>query len=319
MRPAVPANLFGVGFGLCGLAQMWSAVLGEARGHTFWPVATAWLLAAAVWLVTLVAYVAGARSSRPVRALLAHPVQGPFTALAAIVPMLLGVALARYDRPAGEAVFVAGLMLTVCFGSWISAQWIVAETRLAQWHPGYSLPTVTGGLLGAAGSAELGHRTLSHVMFGYGVACWVALGSILLLRLFTQAPLPDALSPTMAIEVAPPVVAAQAWLTLNGGRLDLVAAALAGHALLMVLVQVALVPVYRRAPFGPGYWAFAFSCTATVTLGIRWLDIQRVPGRTPLTWLAALAVTAVVAFLAGRTVCALMHGTLLTRPAIPTD
>jgi hypothetical protein len=33
----------------------------------------------------------------------------------------------------------------------------------------------------------------------------------------------------------------------------------------MLLVQVRLIPLYRRAPFGPGYWAFSFPLAAAVT------------------------------------------------------
>nr|WP_168515685.1 hypothetical protein [Streptomyces sp. S1D4-11]QIZ00775.1 hypothetical protein HEP87_52480 [Streptomyces sp. S1D4-11] len=84
----------------------------------------------------------------------------------------------------------------------------------------------------------------------------------------------------------------------------------------MVLVQFALIPLYRRAPFGPGYWAFAFSYTAAVTLGIRWLIVEQVPGRHELTWLLVAAVTAAMALLAARTVLAVRHGTFLPRQPV---
>ncbi|MEU1598502.1 TDT family transporter [Streptomyces sp. NPDC005708] len=310
----MPANLFGICFGLAGLAQMWTTVhdLGETAS---WPGVALWLVTAAIWLGTVLAYVKRLAVRYAWRAELAHPVQGPFVSLAAIVAMLLGVAVADYERPLGEGVFVAGLILTVGFGSWITAQWIINDMRLAQWHPGYTLPTVTGGLLAAASSARLGHRTLAYVMFGYGVLCWVLLGSILLLRLATQPALPAVLLPTLAIEVAPPVVAGNAWLTLNGGTIDALAAGLAGHAGFMVLVQFALIPLYRRAPFGPGYWAFAFSYTTAVTLGIRWLIVEHVSGRHALTWLLVAPVTAAMALLGAHTVVALKNGTFL--PQVP--
>ncbi|WP_433445964.1 TDT family transporter [Streptomyces sp. CA-142005] len=306
----MPANLFGICFGLAGLAQMWTTVheLGETAQ---WPGVALWLVTAVVWLVSVVAYAQRVVARHVWRAELGHPVQGPFVSLAAIVPMLLGVALARYQRPLGESVFLAGLVLTLGFGSWITGQWITNDMHLAQWHPGYVLPTVTGGLLAAGASASLGHRSLSLVMFGYGVLCWVLIGSIVLLRLVTQPALPDALLPALAIEVAPPVVAGNAWLTLNGDRVDALAAGLTGHAVFMVLVQFTLIPLYRRAPFGPGYWAFAFSYTTAAGLGIRWLMAEQVRGRHELTWLLAILVTAAMALLAGRTVLALRRGMFL--------
>lgn len=99
----LPANLFGICFGLAGLAQIWTTVheLGETAQ---WPSVALWLVTAAVWLVTVFAYAQRMVARHALRAELAHGVQGPFVSLAAIVPMLLGVALAGYQRPLGEGV-----------------------------------------------------------------------------------------------------------------------------------------------------------------------------------------------------------------------
>jgi anti-anti-sigma factor len=59
------------------------------------------------------------------------------------------------------------------------------------------------------------------------------------------------------------------WFAINGGRVDILAAVLAGFVALILLVQVRLIPLYRRAPFGPGYWAFSFPFAA-VTYGLHW-------------------------------------------------
>ena len=127
--------------------------------------------------------------------------------------------------------------------------------------------------------------------------------------------LPTPLLPTIAIEVAPPVVAGNAWFVLNGGRIDAVAAGLAGYAVLMVLVQLRMIPVYRRVPFGPGWWAFSFSYAAAFTLAVNWLAAERVPGRSG--WIVGLlaVLTAGIAALAVPTVRRLMRGSYLPVPA----
>lgn len=51
------ANLFGLPFGLCGLAQCWSAG-NTLFGLQAWPAVTFWVLAGLAWLITLVAYCA---------------------------------------------------------------------------------------------------------------------------------------------------------------------------------------------------------------------------------------------------------------------
>jgi tellurite resistance protein len=306
-------NLFGIAFGICGLAECWAAAH-DLVGAPSWPASTLWVLAGAVWLATLVAYVTNVVTTGRVRTDLSDPTYAPFLSLIFIAAMMLGVALAGYLPGIGETVFVVALVLTVAFGGWLTAQWIVLDIQLSQWHPGYFLPTVAGGLIAAAGSAALGYDTLAGVMFGYGMTCWLVLGSILLLRLFTQPALPTALLPTIAIELAPPVVAANAWFEITGDRLDALAMGLAGYGVLMVMVQLRLAPIYRRVPFGPGWWSFSFSYAAAFVVAIRWLAVEQVAQQQALTYALLAIVTTGMAALAARTVRHLARGTFVPRP-----
>ena len=193
--------------------------------------------------------------------------------------------------------------------------WILQDLTLAQWHPGYFLPTVAGGLIAAAGSASLGYDSLAMLMLGYGMVCWLVLGSILLLRLFTQPALPTPLLPTMAIELAPPVVAGSAWFAINGNQPDAIALLLAGYALLMLMVQIRLIPAYRRVPFGPGSWAYAFSYAAAVTVTIRWLAAAQVDRQVALTYALLAVITLAIGVLGLATARGLVRRSYLPRAA----
>lgn len=81
----------------------------------------------------------------------------------------------------------------------------------------------------------------------------------------------------------------------------------------MLLVQFRLIPLYRRAPFGPGFWAFLFPAAATVTYGIHWLAAEHVRGGTALAYALAGILTGGAALLTARTVTGLIHGTFLPR------
>ena len=153
-------------------------------------------------------------------------------------------------------MFWCSAILVVLVGAWITGDWIAGDGDIRRWHPGYFLPTVAGGLLAGGASAALGLTTLSHVLFGLGITSFVVLAPIIEQRLFVVPALPPPLLPTIAIEVAPPAVAGSSWLAINGGRVDIPAAVLAGFTVLMLVVQLRLIPLYRRAPFGPGFWAF---------------------------------------------------------------
>lgn len=316
-------NLFGTAFGTAGLAQCW-AVARHTVGVAEWPEDVFWILSAVLWLVTVPAYLRNVVAQGRLRTELPDPTMGPFTALAPITLMPLGAALAEHARGAGETVFLVGLALMVLVGSWLIGVWIREDVQLVTWHPAYFLPTAAGGLIAAAGCAALGWSTAAHVMLGYGVISWLVLASIILVRLFTQPMLPPPLLPTIAIEVAPPVVAGNAWFAINGGHTDLFAELLGGYAVLMVLVQVSMFSTYRKAPFGPAYWAFAFSYAAAFTNGVSWLAVEHVRGRQPLTHVLLAVATCAWAALAARTVLGLARGTFLARatppvpPAVPS-
>jgi tellurite resistance protein len=311
--PRITPNLFGIPFGLTGLGEAWATASHLYRVPGV--VADVLLVsAAAMWVVISTAYVrdvaANARWSTELR----DPVFAPFVALIAIVPMLLGVNLSEHARLAGVTLTTVSLVVTTVLGGCLIGQWIVEDLSLAQWHPGYFIPTVAGGYLGAESLAALGHRDLAMVMFGYGSVSWLVLGSILLQRMFVEIRLPSPLLPTMAIQMAPPVVAGAAWFGINGDRVDSLALGLAGYAVLMAIVQLRLVPLFRAVPFGPGWWAFAFSYAAVFTDALHWLAVTRVPHGPSWSYVVLAVVTVAVGALAVRTLVALRAGRFLPTP-----
>jgi tellurite resistance protein len=90
-------------------------------------------------------------------------------------------------------------------------------------------------------------------MFGFGALSWLVVGSIVLGLLYLRPPL----LAMLAIEVAPPAVASLAWFDSHGDHIDAVAST--------VLAQVRLVPAFRRMPFMPSTWSFAFACSAVAS------------------------------------------------------
>jgi tellurite resistance protein len=311
-------NLFAVCFGLAGLSQAWTTLMRLVHGPD-WPGNALWILTALVWLITATGYLGNVAAQHRWKQELSDQTMAPFISLVFIVPMLLSVPLAAQARGAGEVVFGCSASLTVLFGAWITGEWIARNGELRRWHPGYYLPSAAGGLIAGGASAALGLASLSHVLFGLGVGSYLLLGSIIGQRLFVVPQLPPALLPTIAIELAPPVVAADSWFGINGGRVDTTVAVISGFAVLMLLAQLRLIPVYRTAPFGPAYWAFSFPAAAAVTCGLRWLGAEHVPGATGLGYALVGVLSAGVLLLAARTVTALMNGTFLPRVAVPAQ
>jgi hypothetical protein len=103
---------------------------------------------------------------------------------------------------------------------------------------------------------------------------------------------------------------------LHGTTPDAFAYGLAGYAVLMVVVQVRLLPLYARLRFTPAFWAFSFSWTAIVGLALVWLRIQRPAGEVVYASLVAGAVSLLTAAIAARSLLAILRGQFL--PPSPT-
>jgi tellurite resistance protein len=306
-----PPNFFSIPFGLCGLAAVWRA-MSDLQGTPAAVSVGLFALAAVVWLVLLAA--AAARIAPAPQRLgeeLADPALSPFWALPAIVGMLLAVGLEPYAHGPAQVVFLVFFVVTILFGGWITGQWFVVDLDPARFHPGYLLPTVAGGLVGAEGCAIFGLTGLGWLSFGIGAICWIMLGPAIVNRLFMVRALPAPLIPTMAIELAPPAVAGVAYLQLHGAVADPVAHVLAGYTGLMMLVQLRLVPLYARTRFSPAFWSFAFAWCAAAGLAIRWLAIEQPSGEALWATLVAAAASLLVLAIAARTVVELRRGEFL--------
>lgn len=304
------ANHFSVSFGLCGLAQAWST------GHSLsgvpaWPSWCLWALAALVWIATLVTYVRNIITTGRLHTELRDATYAPFLALALIVPMMgAGAVHAEHGRIA-EAVFILSVTLSVMLGAWLTAGWLLGDAGLTSWHPGYLLPTVAAGFIAAGVAASMGHDQMATMWFGYGLISWLLLFPVIFVRLIGREPFPSALTPTLAILVAPPVVGGGAWFAMNGNRSDVVGLLLAGYAVTMIALQLRLVPVFARTSFGPGTWAFSFSYAAACTWGIKWLHAADATNELVWTYATLAPITCGIVWLFTKTAARLVRGTYL--------
>jgi tellurite resistance protein len=317
---ALPLGLFGIPFGITGLATAWAYA--AARGLAPPGIRDGLsALGGVVWIVLLIAYTrrAGARPWRTLAADLADPTAGPFGALVLISPMVLTVdGLLPYAPGVAHVIVVSLIAAIVALGSWFIGHWMYQPMSFDQLHPGYFLPTVAGGLLASAAATACGYTRLGHLLFGSGVIFWLILGSMILSRLLFMRTLPVALTPTIAIEVAPAPVATIAYLSFTHDRIDSFATALGGYALVMVLAQIPMLPAYRDLRFAPSFWSFTFSWAVVATAGLHWLADEHPPGWRIYAYVALGAISLLIAAIAIRTVLALMRGTFLPPPR-PVD
>lgn len=314
----IPLNIFGMGFGIAGLATAWRiAVDQHLAPHEVSDILIG--LAAVAWLASVLLYL---RYVLIVRGALTSDLHdmtvGPFASLALITPILLAAdGIAPYSRSVASVIVDVFIVGVVLLGGWFTGTWMRGGTELDRLHPGYFLPTVAGGLLASAGAAVVGQQRLAQFMLGLGIICWIIVGSMILGRLIFRPPLPDALAPTMAIEVAPAAVASVAYFFSHGAHITLFVTALAGYGLLMVVAQIPLLSRYVRLKFSLATWAFAFSWAAVASTLLFWIDADHVSGGRTFAYLVLAAISVLVGAIAVRTAVAISQGRLLP-PQAPT-
>jgi tellurite resistance protein len=314
--PRITPSLFAIPFGLAGLAGAWryAAVTNLVPGGIAEVLVT---VTAVVWVVFVGLYVLYLWTE-PGTAFsdLTDPTFAPFMSLIVIVAMLIAVIGIEPIHPSlGKTVFDVSLVFTVLLGAWLTGQWIYGPLKLEQLHPGYFLPTVAGALVAAQGAAIFGQPRLAQTMFGLGLFSWVILGALIFARLLVAPPLPAALMPSVAVEIAPGAVATIAYLTINGNRIDAFAAGLAGYGLLMTIAQLRLLPAYWRLPFTMGFWSFTFSWAGVATAGLHWLAATRPAGEHIYDAIILAAITALIGAIAVRSVLSLTRYEI---PRVPT-
>jgi tellurite resistance protein len=308
-------NLFGVSFGLAGLAGSWRAAAhitaapGWVAGALAVAAAAAWFAVGAAWVAQLAGW------PRSLSGELHDPVQGPFVSLLPIAGMLLALDLYPHERFTGQVLFGVFAAATLLLTAWLTGQWITDRVDLDALHPGYFLPTVAGALIAAQGAGQIGWPGPARALFGIGLLFWLLLGPLILARPIIRPPLPAALTPTLAIHVAPPALVGTAYLALTAGLFDALTWAMAGFTALMMLVQLRLIPLYRRAPFGPGWWSFTFAYAAAATFALRWIAHEHPPGAAAWAWTVLGLITVIIGAIAARTVLALARGQFLPHPA----
>jgi tellurite resistance protein len=308
----VTPGLFAIALGFEGLSNAWRVASGS--GHSFSGVAgvlaviSAVLLLAVVlpWIAQLV------RRQDNLITQLRDPAAGPSVPVAAFTAMLLSAALIPVSGALGRALVAifAVLTLVVCLA--VVAGWVLGRLSWRDYNPGFYLATVGGTMLTAQSITHLGWTGLAQTLFALGLAAWVALGIISGVRLVRGPQLPPALQTTLVLELAAPALAGNTYLVVFR-HYDSVAIALALATLLMGAVQLALIPVYRRAWFNPGFWSFAFTYATACTLALRWTEHEQPAGAIVWQSLILGLLSALVLALTIRSVIALRHGEFVPR------
>lgn len=312
---AVPASFFGIVLGLAGLGGSWRAA------HRLWGLPAGigevlMLAAALAWAVLTTLYAVKWVTAREAALREAEdPVQCCFIGLAGVSTSLIGIAALPYSHLAALVISAVGALETLGFALWRTGRLWQGGRDPSTTTPVLYLPTVAGAFVTAIAATALGFTDWAQLAFGAGLFSWLAIESVLLHRLYMLPPLPEALRPTLGIQLAPSAVGMLAYLGMTTGLPGLPAHALLGYALLQALLLVRLLPWIMRQPFVPSYWAFSFGVTALSTALLRMAERGDVGAARTLAAPVFVAANIVLCILVAGTVRLAWQRRLLPRPA----
>ncbi len=311
-------GLFGIPLGLLGLAGAWRrlALLADGPGWTAAGVAQLLtVLGTAIWALLFVLWsLKWLRHREVLRAEWRHPVQGSLLALWPVSTLLVVAIFAplAVQSPIGYACALAITLLALAMQlsiAWqVVSQLSTGQTPAELVSPALYMPVVPGGFVGAMALHALGLHGWAVLLFGMGLGGWALLEVRILHRLFA-GPLPMALRPTMGLEIAPAAVGSLAlsflWPQLPADVL-LVAQGITVGPVLAVLARWHW---WTAAPFSAGFWSFSFPMAAIASVTVE--SVQRGGWPAFPAWAAVLVASAVIAYLALRTLALLRQGRLL--------
>lgn len=303
-RGRIPLNSFGIAFGLSGLAGTWTEAARSIASPQFVS-EVLWGVGLLAWIVTLVLYVSRVRHWADVVEDLQHPVLGPFAALIPIPPMLWGAHLLPSVPLLAVTLVWLCTAVSVVFGVWFISQLLTVSRGFGVVHSGYFLPTVAASLISGQCLAAIGQDGLAMGALGAGLLFWVLIGGAVLARLMAGPDFLPALLPTLGIFSAPPAVAGNAWWAISAGEGEMVNALLAGMMVAVVTPHAFLLRRYSEIPFALGFWAFTFTAAASGTFTLRLLSKAQGALPTVAGWIVLLVATAIIAYVAVRSVALL--------------
>lgn len=304
-----PVGLFAIPVGLFALGGAWR------RAAAFgWDAARlagdllAWAALLLLVLLLLTYLLKAVRHPQAIAAEFTHPVAGSLTALAPLAALLCSVYFGVPGHMGWLLFTLLALLVMGLIAFRIVALLTTAALPAAVVTPALYVPPVGGGLVGAMALQVLGYPGWAALLFGMGLVSWALLEMRVLNRLFEGA-MPEALRPTIGLELAPPTVGtltvATLWPQLPG-ELLIIGLGIAAGPIVAVLARYKW---WRRAPFAVGFWSFSFPVAA---FAASMIEVVRRGGWPPAVAGLALGLASLVlAFLLLRTTLLLTQGRLL--------
>ena len=313
----LPVGLFGSVMGLTGLSVAWR--LAHVRYATpTWIADTIGAVAVVTFAALVIGYLVKlVTATDAVKAEFFHPIAGNLFGTILISLLLLPIVLAPVSLRLAQGMWIVGAICMFVFAWMIVTRWMSDRQQIAHATPAWIVPVV--GLLDVPlALPSLGLPPLQGVMaasLAIGLFFAIPLFTLIFSRLVFEAPMPDALQPTLLILVAPFAVGMSTYVVTTGA-VDVFAEALFALTLFMLAVLLNRMRYLMACcPFRVSWWAVSFPLAASAIVALRFATARpsEVSDAIALALLALATLT--IAGLLVRTLYGVATGELRTLSA----
>ncbi len=312
MLEYLPVSLFGSVMGLTGLSVAWH--LAQAR---YGVPATIAIVIGAIAMAAFVVIATGyaikiLTAPGAVKDEFEHPIARNLFGTAIISALLLPIVLAPLSLPLARGLWAAGTVAMIAFAWFIVDRWLSDRQQVAHATPAWVVPVV--GMLDIPLAVPALHLPPLHglmvVALAVGLFFAVPLFTLIFARLVFEAPMPEALQPTLMILVAPFAVGTSAYIATTG-QVDLFAQALYGLTLFMLGVLIGRLRYLGRCcPFRLSWWAVSFPLAAAAIASLRIATAFPDWTTDAVSLVLLVLATSVIGWLFGRTLMGVVKGEL---------
>lgn len=242
----------------------------------------------------------------------AHPIKINFFPTISISLLLFSIAFMRLNSDVSRAFWIAGAAGHLAFTIAILSAWM-QRTMLQIQHinPAWFIPMV-GNIIVPIAGVEHAPAEISWFFFSIGLIFWLALFILFLNRIIFHNPLPERLTPTLFIMIAPPAIGFISYLRLmerevSGFELDGFARILYYFALFIFIVLLTQYRQFVKIPFYLSWWAYSFPMAAITIATVLMASKTNMLFFQGLAYLLLIALAALIALLLFRTIAAIVQ------------
>jgi tellurite resistance protein len=313
----LPIGFFGSTMGLTGLSVAWKQA-NKVFDMPLWVSDTIAVIAVVVFLALLGAYsVKVICAPDKVLSEFRHPIAGNLFGTFLISVLLLPIVIAPVNLRIAQVMWSVGAVGMVVFAWTIVSRWMSDRQQTAHATPAWIVPVV-GMLDVPLALPSLGLPPLPEVMvlgLAIGLFFAVPLFTLIFSRLVFEAPMPDALQPSLLILVAPFSVGFSSYV-VTVGRIDLFAQSLYFLMLFVLAVLLGRLRVLRQCcPFRVSWWAVSFPLAASAIAALRFAAFDPNWFTAGVAWALLAFATIAIAGLLVRTLVGVVQGELRTLSA----